>query len=89
MFHIAPMAAIDDGKLDLIVAEPVSRRRVLALLPKLMKGTHIAEAEISAHRIRQFSLIADAPVPSHLDGETQPMQTSFEVEILPQAMSLL
>jgi diacylglycerol kinase (ATP) len=89
MFHIAPMAAIDDGKLDLIVAQPVSRRRIIALLPKLIKGNHIGETEISDHRIRHFSLVADSPVPSHLDGETQPLQTDFEIEILSQAMSLL
>jgi len=34
-------------------------------------------------------LIADAPVPSHIDGETQPLQTDFEIEILDQALSLL
>jgi diacylglycerol kinase (ATP) len=89
MFHIAPMASIDDGRLDLIVVEPVSRRRILALLPKLIKGKHIAASDISDHKIRNFKLIADAPVPSHLDGETQPMQTTFEIEVLPQAISLL
>jgi diacylglycerol kinase family enzyme len=83
------MASIDDGRLDLIVADPVSRRRILALLPKLMKGKHIAEPDISDHKIRNFKLVADAPVPSHLDGETQPMQTTFEIEVLPQAISLL
>lgn len=89
MFHIAPMARIDDGRLDLIVAAPVTRRRILALLPKLIKGRHIGEADISAYRIQHFKLVADAPVPCHLDGETQPLQTEFEIEILPRALSLL
>jgi len=89
MFHIAPMASINDGQLDLVVAEPVNRRRILALLPKLMRGTHIDAPEILTQRIRQFRLIADAPVPSHIDGETQPLQTDFEIEILDQALSLL
>lgn len=89
MFHIAPMAQIDDGRLDLIIAEPVSRRRILALLPKLLKGKHIGAPDISDHRIQYFKLVADGPVPSHLDGETQPLQTEFEIEILPRALSLL
>ena len=89
MFHIAPMARIDDGRLDLIVAAPVTRRRILALLPKLMKGKHIGAPDISDHRIEHFKLVADAPVPSHLDGETQPLQTEFEIEILPRALALL
>lgn len=89
MFHIAPMAHIDDGRLDLIVAAPVTRRRILALLPKLIKGKHIGAPDISDHRIQHFKLVADAPVPSHLDGETQPLQTEFAIEILPKALSLL
>ncbi len=89
MFHIAPMARIDDGHLDLVFAKPVTRSRVLALLPKLIKGTHIGEADISAKAIRQFRLIADEPVPCHVDGETQPLQTDFEIEILPQSLLLL
>ena len=89
MFHIAPMARIDDGQLDLVIAKPVTRRRILVLLPKLIKGTHIGAPDISTHRIRDFRLIADAPVPCHLDGETQPLQTEFEIEILDRALSLL
>lgn len=89
MFHIAPMAKIDDGKLDLIVAAPVTRRRILALLPKLIKGKHIGATDISAQRIQHFKLVAEAPVPSHLDGESQPLQSEFDIEILPRALSLL
>ena len=89
MFHIAPMARIDDGHLDLVVAKPVTRLRVLFLLPRLIKGTHISLPDIITHKVRHFRLIADAPVPCHLDGETQPLQTEFEVEILDQALSLV
>jgi YegS/Rv2252/BmrU family lipid kinase len=89
MFHIAPMARIDDGHLDLVFAMPVTRPRVLALLPKLIKGTHIGEADICTQQIREFRLVADEPVPCHVDGETQPLQTDFDIEILPKALSLL
>lgn len=89
MFHIAPMARIDDGQLDLIVAAPVTRRRILALLPQLIKGKHIGAPDISDQRIQNFKLVADAPVPSHLDGESQPLQSVFDIEILPRALSLL
>jgi len=89
MFHIAPMARINDGHLDLVFAKPVSRSRVLALLPKLIKGTHIGATDICARETRQFRLIADEPVPCHVDGETQPLQTDFDIEILQQALLLL
>lgn len=89
MFHIAPMARIHDGFLDLVFAKPVSRGRILALLPRLIKGTHIGMPDIGNDQIRKFELIADAPVPCHVDGEAQPLQTEFRIEILDQALSLL
>jgi YegS/Rv2252/BmrU family lipid kinase len=89
MFQIAPAARNDDGELDLLVAGPVSRLRILQLLPRLMNGTHIGQPEISHDRVRECDIDADAPVPSHLDGEVQPLQTHFDVEILPGALGLL
>jgi diacylglycerol kinase (ATP) len=89
MFHVAPMARNDDGELDLVFAGPISRRRMIALLPKLMKGSHVGQPEISHARITQCSLTATAPVPSHLDGEVQPLQTQFEIEVLKGALRLM
>ena len=89
MFYIAPMAHNDDGMLDLIVAEPVSRARVLLLLPRLIRGTHVDAPQIACHRIRSLTLIADAPVPSHLDGEVQALQTDFSIDVLPDALQIV
>lgn len=89
MFQIAPAARNDDGELDLLVAGPVSRLRILQLLPRLMNGTHIGQPEISHDRVRECVIDADEPVLSHLDGEVQPLQTHFDVEILPGALGLL
>lgn len=89
MFHIAPMAKNDDGKLELMVAAPVTRTRIFGLLPKLMKGEHLDETEVEHCSIRRLTVRSASPVPSHLDGEVQPLQSDFEFEILPGALSLL
>ena len=89
MFRIAPMASNKDGKFDLVYAAPVSRIRALALLPKLIRGTHVDEPDITCERIESFELVADSPVPSHLDGESQPLQTSFRVAMLKSALSII
>jgi diacylglycerol kinase family enzyme len=83
------MAENDDGRFDLVYATAVTRRRVLALLPKLIKGTHINAAEVHCREIIDFELVADAPVPSHLDGETQPLQTDFRISLLKSALRVL
>jgi diacylglycerol kinase (ATP) len=89
MFHIAPMANNDDGTLELLVAAPVTRGRIVQLLPKLMRGTHLAEPEIEHASVRRVRVSASTDVPSHLDGEVQPMQSEFEIEVLPGALRLL
>ncbi|MCH8867712.1 MAG: diacylglycerol kinase family lipid kinase [Proteobacteria bacterium] len=89
MFHIAPMADNTDGQLDLLIAAPVSRTRLLFLLPKLISGQHMDEHEISHAIVRNLTIHATAPVPSHLDGEVQALACDFEIEILPSALELL
>ena len=89
MFHIAPMAMNDDGRLELLIAAPVTRGRILQLLPKLMRGDHLQETEISHASVNRVKISAAAAVPSHLDGEVQPLSSDFEIEVLPDALQLL
>jgi diacylglycerol kinase (ATP) len=89
MFLIAPDARNDDGRLNLVFADPVSRRRIARLLPRLMNGTHIGQPEICNATIEKCDIEAASPVPSHLDGEVQPLLSRFEIEILPGALRLL
>ena len=89
MFHIAPMADNADGQLDLVLAKPVSRTRIFSLLPKLIRGRHLNEPEIVHQAVQRVTVTAAAPVESHLDGEVQPPQTRFEIEVLPAALKLL
>ena len=88
MFYIAPLAETNDGKFDLVLAAPMTRMRVLALLPKLIKGTHMDDPDITYKRIESFELIAEKPLPSHLDGEIQPLQTEFQVRVLRNALAV-
>ena len=88
MFKIAPMARNDDGKFDLLIVAPVSRPRILALLPKLMAGKHMGEKEITHEAVTRILIESDEPVDSHLDGEIQPMQKRFEIELLAGALHL-
>lgn len=89
MFHIAPMAVNDDGELDLLIAEPVSRRRICGLIPRLIRGQHTDQPEIVHARLKEVRVVASSPVPSHLDGEVQEPQCQFDIDILPAALALL
>jgi YegS/Rv2252/BmrU family lipid kinase len=89
MFHIAPDARNNDGHFDMIVADPVSRLRILQLIPKLMRGTHMNEPEISHLPVQRVRISSEEPVPSHLDGEVQPPQQQFDIRVLPNALTIL
>ena len=89
MFHIAPMADNTDGRFDLMIAGPVSRTRILTLLPTLMSGRHVGEPEILHEPVTRLVVEADEPVVSHLDGEMQAPQQHFAIELLPGALRLL
>jgi diacylglycerol kinase (ATP) len=89
IFHIAPMANNADGLLDLIIAKPVTRRRIMSLLPKLMNGQHMQEVEVVHQSLGALAITAAAPIASHLDGESQALQTEFHISVLEGALNLL
>ena len=89
MFNIAPNAENNDGNFDLLIVAPVTRMRIMSLLPKLISGTHMKEKEILHKPVTRVTIESDEPVDSHLDGELQEMQQKFEIELLPNALRLL
>lgn len=89
MFHIAPMADNSDARFELLIARPVTRRRLLALLPKLVRGTHLDELEITHASVGRVVIEANVPVPAHVDGEVMQPDTRFEIELLPGALEIL
>lgn len=86
-FHVAPNASLDDGLLELVVAEGLSRTRVLGLLPRVLKGTHLDHPAVIALRSRHVHIDASTPVVVHADGEILDLNaTTVDVELLPGAL---
>lgn len=88
-FLIAPDAAPDDGLLDVVIADAVTRRRVVALLPLLVDGRHIGAPEVTIHRARSLRVECESPIVAHLDGEVQPAADTFDIRCLEGALELL
>ncbi len=89
MFPIAPPAKNDDGLIDLVYVDALSRLQVLGLLPRLMLGTHLSRPAAHHRLITACTVRAESAIPAHFDGENQPLQRDFKVRILPGAISLL
>jgi YegS/Rv2252/BmrU family lipid kinase len=66
---MAPDAELDDGLFDVVLSGPVSKRRFLTNLPKVFKGTHVDEPEVSVRRAARVEVSADRPFAVYCDGE--------------------
>ncbi len=88
-FRIAPDASHRDGLLNLVLAEPVRRRRILALLPALVRGRHLGAPEVQHTTLDKLTIESNAPVLSHIDGELMPAASRFEIECVPGALRFL
>ncbi len=67
--RIAPMANPSDGIYDIILAEKMSRLRLIRLLPKLYTGRHIGEKGVETYQGKNISIHTLYPVAVNRDGE--------------------
>ena len=66
---LAPTAELDDGKLDVVTVAAVGKLRFLANLPKVFKGTHVAEDEVTVRRGAEVTVDADRRIAVYGDGD--------------------
>jgi YegS/Rv2252/BmrU family lipid kinase len=68
--YAAPDALLDDGLLEVVVLEAMSRRRFLAdMLPKVFKGTHVQLPTVRVFRAKEVEISADRPFTMYADGD--------------------
>jgi YegS/Rv2252/BmrU family lipid kinase len=87
--QIAPDARLDDGWLDVVCVANTTALRLIPKLPKLYRGTHLADPVVRVRRGRRIEAdAAPGTVPLELDGEpvgSLPVQ----IELLPGALSIV
>lgn len=86
--EIAPKASIEDGLLDVVMIESMSRLEFIKSLPLLLKGEHLSHPKVKVHRWQKFSLAGDSSIHVHADGELL-AGLPFDVEIMPKAMEIV
>jgi len=89
-FHVCPEARVDDGELDLLIADGVGRWEILGLVPRIMRGTHVGDPRLKLARARRVLIESEAPLLVEADGEIVFEDARrLEVEILPGALRVL
>ena len=82
---MAPMAKIDDGYFDIIIASKLSRFKLLKAFPKIFKGTHIDLDEVRTIKTKKAQLLTRTPLTMLPDGEIF-KETPTDLNILPKKM---
>lgn len=84
---MAPSATIDDGLLDIVLLNRISRATLLKLFPRIFKGTHVQAESVEVFRGKKILLRAEQPLPLTPDGETFG-RTPIEVCIYPRKVEM-
>jgi len=85
---MAPLAQINDGMIDLIIARKASRIKLLRLFPKLFSGKHIADPIVEYRHVREFSVVPLEDGSLNIDGEILGT-TPLHVTMIQNAVSVL
>ncbi len=89
-FKMAPSASLDDGLLDVIIADGLGRRGILSLLPKVMQGTHIGDRRVKYRQAPRVVIDSPDPLIVEADGEVPFLDAHhLEVEILPKHLQVI
>lgn len=90
IFPLAPDARINDGQLDIVIADGMNRRQVMRLLPRLMKGTHLSLPAVSLIRSRTLKLETSLPLAVQTDGEILTAAAhNLDIELIPGRLSVI
>ena len=85
---LAPMAHVDDGKMDLGVIYHISRFQVLKLFNQLKaSGSHVWNPNVEYYRFKHLRIETEEPTAINVDGENLGT-TPLEIEVMPSALKV-
>jgi diacylglycerol kinase (ATP) len=96
-FTIAPMASLQDGKLDIVIAKKTGKLNlVLSLIRQVMGGNPLEAIPAGAGKRNvlyfqtpALTIINEEEAPLHIDGDPASTAKEFSVRVIPQAFRLI
>ena len=85
---MAPLAQLNDGKIDLIIVRKTSRINLLKLFPKLFSGDHIKSPLVEYRQVKNFSISLEERNDLTIDGEIIG-STPLYVQMIPKMVNVL
>ena len=86
--RVAPGAQPNDGYLDVVLVRAMSRARLLALFPRVYRGSHVRHPAVQVARARHLEVTVAEPRIAWADGEpvNAVPAVSFSFGVRPQAV---
>jgi diacylglycerol kinase (ATP) len=96
-FTIAPQASLEDGKLDIVIVQQMSKWRLVGSIlrqvrsGKVQRHYGISDASTGILYFQATSLTIRNPrlAPLHIDGDPWPGNDTFTIQVIPKAFRLL
>lgn len=85
---IAPMASVDDHRLDVCFVRKTKKLRLLKLFPRVYRGRHIGLPEVEYFQTDRVHLSSEEPLDVFADGEYV-CQTPVEIRVVPDALRVI
>ena len=84
---VTPHADLEDGLLDVLLVQALSRASFLRLFPSVFKGEHLRDPRVRVIRAKRIRIESDAVV-AYADGERM-APLPIDIEVVPRALRVL
>lgn len=84
---VTPDAKVNDGLLDVLVVQALSRISFLRIFPRVFTGEHVTDPRVSIYRARKVRIESEGVV-AYADGERMSL-LPIDVEVVPGSLRLL
>lgn len=88
-FRVAPDAALDDGKLDLVLFAGRGRRAALAFVRDVARGRHLERLDTEHVTTERARIVAPDRIAAQIDGDARAARAPIEIGIMARAVTLL
>jgi diacylglycerol kinase (ATP) len=86
--RIAPYAQVDDGLLDVCIAQVVSKLEFLRVFPRVFSGSHISHPRFLMRKAQSVQVESTPPAPVLVDGDVMGT-TPAEFRVYPAAIEAI
>jgi len=86
----APHASVDDGLLDVLISNDLTRATILRELPRIRRGAHLSNPNVRAMKAKRVAIETDElnALPIEADGNVRGT-TPARFQIMPQALRII